>query len=381
MGDMKLTINGVEMDVEVAEEQTLAELLRGELGLTGTKIGCGDGQCGSCTVLLDSRPVRSCIFPARRAAGKTVLTIEGLADSWGRPGELHPLQTAFIEHGAVQCGFCTPGLLMVSAGLWHKLTTGALETVSDDDIVRALGRNSCRCTGYASVIRAIRSAVHYAQTGEHLEPLPIEVMPTLEVIGHSPPRPDVVGKVTGRALYTDDYRFPGMLMGATLRASVPHGVIRSIDTTRAEALPGVHAVLTHRDVPGRNLHGLVYTDWPVLCGDKIRYLGDAIAIVAADSEARARQALEAIEVVVDPLPVVGSAVQARELDAALVHEERPAGNLLEHIKVRHGDVEAGLADSDVIVEREYHTPIYEHMFMEPECSIGVPPGTTRSTTS
>jgi CO/xanthine dehydrogenase Mo-binding subunit/aerobic-type carbon monoxide dehydrogenase small subunit (CoxS/CutS family) len=382
---MKLTINGIEYDLQVTPDTKLADVLRNELGLTGTKIGCSDGQCGSCVVLVDGRAVRACIYPARRVEGKEVLTVEGLAGSWGSPDELHPLQKAFVEHGAVQCGFCTPGLLMAAAALWTRMVAAADTAPADDEsleleIKRALARNACRCTGYASILRSVRSAVHEYQTGQPLPPAEIETIEPLHVIGHSYPRPDAVDKVTGTAKFTDDYTFPGMLAGATLRAAYPHARILSIDTSKASALPGIHAVLTHRDVPGRNRHGLVYYDWPVLCDDKVRYQGDAVAVVAADTAEIAEAALKLIEVTYDPLPVVASAELAREPGAAIVHEEwgttesGEGTNLLEHIKVRHGDVEQGFAEAEVVVEREYRTPTYDHMFMEPECSIGVPAG-------
>ncbi len=370
---IKLTINGTEHELEVAPVTTLAEVLRHHLGLTGTKIGCSDGQCGSCTVLVDGKAVRACTYAARRADGKSVLTIEGLAASWGKPGELHPLQKAFIEHGAVQCGFCTPGLLMAAAGLWNKMVAAGTPP-TEDEIKKALARNACRCTGYASVLRAVRSAFHEYQTGQPLPPVETKTVEPMRVIGHSHPRPDAVAKVTGAAKFADDYTFPGMLYGATLRAAYPHARILSIDTGQAKALPGVRAVLTHADVPGCNRHGLVIPDWPVLCADKVRYLGDAVALVAAETAEIAQEALKLIQVHYEPLPVVAGAEQARQPDAPLVHEEWPTGNLLEHIKVRHGDVEQGLAGADVIVEGEYRTPAYDHMFLEPECSIGVPAG-------
>ncbi|MGD8819140.1 MAG: molybdopterin-dependent oxidoreductase [Anaerolineae bacterium] len=370
---MRFTVNGTQVDLEVASDAKLADVLRHELGLTGTKIGCGDGQCGSCVVLVDGRAVRSCIYPVRRVEGKHILTVEGLAASWGDPNELHPLQKAFVDHGAVQCGFCTPGLLMAAASLWNKMVDS--ESIpSDEEIKRALARNACRCTGYASILRAVQSAIHEARTGQPLPPVDIETIEPLKVIGHSYPRPDAIAKATGEAKFADDYVFAGMLYGATLRAAYPHARILSIETERAAALPGVHCVLTHKDVPGRNRHGLVFPDWPVLCDDKVRYLGDAVAIVAADTPEIAAQAVELIQVEYEPLPVVSSAEQAREPDAALVHETWEKGNLLEHIKVRLGDIEAGFAQADVIVEREYRTPTYDHMFMEPECSIGVPAG-------
>jgi aerobic-type carbon monoxide dehydrogenase small subunit (CoxS/CutS family) len=281
-GKIALTVNGVERELEIDPDTKLADVLRYELGLTGTKIGCSDGQCGSCVVLLDGRAVRSCVYPVRRAAGKEIVTVEGLAASWGEPTELHPLQRAFVEHGAVQCGFCTPGMLMAAAALWNKMAaSGAIPT--DDEIKRALGRNACRCTGYASILRSVRSAIHEFQTGDPLPRIAIETMEPLSVIGHSYPQPDAVDKVTGAARFTDDYAFPGLLHGATLRAEHPHARILSIDTSQAEGLDGVHAVLTHQDVPGRNRHGLVFYDWPVLCDDKVRYLGDAAALVAADT--------------------------------------------------------------------------------------------------
>ncbi len=372
---MKLTINGKLYDLlDVDPKRSLADVLRRELGLTGTKIGCGDGLCGSCTVLLDGRAVRSCVYPVGRAADKDILTIEGLAASWGDPEELHPLQQAFIEHGAVQCGFCTPGMLMAAAALWNRLMEREQAEATEKDLERALGRNACRCTGYASILRAINSALHKHRTGEPLPPVAIDTLEPLRVIGHSHPRPDVAAKVTGRAKFTADYTFPGMLHGATLRAAHPHARILAIETEAAKALPGVRAVLTAADVPGQNRHGLVYEDWPVLCADKVRYTGDAVAIVAAETPEQAAAALDAITVEYEPLPVVASAEQAREPDAPLVHESWTTGNLLEHIKVRHGDVAQGFAEADVIVEREYRTPAYDHLFMEPECSIGVPAG-------
>jgi CO/xanthine dehydrogenase Mo-binding subunit/aerobic-type carbon monoxide dehydrogenase small subunit (CoxS/CutS family) len=373
---MRITVNGIDYTVDVPPETNLATVLRDHLGLTGTKIGCGDGQCGACTVLLDNRPIRSCIFPIRRVVGKRITTIEGLAATWNGRNELHPIQRAFIDHGGVQCGFCTPGLIMAAASLWAKMVDPEeeLDPVTDSVIKNVFGRNVCRCTGYASIIRAMRSAVHEFETGEPLPPAAIEHIEPLQVVGHSPPQPDAVAKVTGAAKYADDYAFPGMLHGATLRAAQPHARMVSIKTGRAAALPGVHAVLTHRDVPGRNLHGLVTTDWPVLCGEKVRYLGDAVAIVAAATREAAERALDLIEVAYDPLPVVATAEAAREPDAALVHPEWEMGNLLEHIKVRHHDVQQGLTEADIVVSREYRTPSYEHMFMEPECSVAVPAG-------
>ncbi len=372
---ISLTVNREECFVEVSSQTKLAAVLRQDLGLTGSKIGCGEGRCGACVVLLDGRPVRACVYPASRVEGREIVTIEGLAATYGDPVELHPLQKAFVEHGAVQCGFCSPGQIMSAAGLWDKvLNDDGAEMPIEEEIKHALARNACRCTGYASILRAVRSAFHEQLTGEPLKPTEADRDSKFELVGHSFPRPDAADRVTGTAVFADDYIFPGMLFGATLRAGRPHACIVSIDTSRAEALPGVEAVLTHDDVPGLNRHGLIYQDWPVLCAEKVRYVGDAVAIVAAESAETAREAVDLIEVTYEDLPVVDSPDRAQESDAAIVHEQWETGNLLKQIKVRHGDVEKGFAEADVIVENEYRTPTCDHMFMEPECSIGVPDG-------
>ena len=365
MSHISITINGQLIEREAAESRTLAEFLRLDLGLTGTKIGCEEAECGICTVLVDGTPVDSCIYPLFKAQGAHVLTVEGLAD-----GEtLHPLQEAFLDHGAVQCGFCTPGLLMTAKALIE-----GNPDPSEHDIKVALKDTYCRCTGYQSVIEAIRAAAHKKRGAGDQPWQPPETVEPLKVVGHSVPRPEEVDKVTGRARYTDDYVFPGMLYGRTVRSGVPHARILSIDTSEARALPGVRAVLTHEDIPGENIHGLVHEDWPCLCFDKVRYAGDAVAIVAADTPEIAEQAIQLVEVEYEPLPVVGDPVFARSEGAPLVHDHWKTGNLLKHIKVRHGDIEQGFAEADVIVERTYHTPTTEHAFLEPECSIAVPAG-------
>ncbi|MEW5988162.1 MAG: molybdopterin cofactor-binding domain-containing protein [Chloroflexota bacterium] len=405
MAILKLIVNGFLREIEAPENRYLAEVLRYDLGLTGTKVGCNEAECGVCTVLGDGVPVDSCIYPAVKAAGKHILTIEGLAGQQvvsGRwqvaseqaassrghslgihsqeagdnpkskiqnPKSLHPLQAEFVRHGAVQCGFCIPGLLMTA-----KALLDANRNPSEHDIKVALKDTYCRCAGYPTIMRAIQSAAAILR-GE--QPWPV-VAPTseqpLHVIGQLVGRPEAIAKVTGAARYTDDYHFPGQLYGRTLRAAYPHARILDIDTHRAEALPGVHAVLTHRDVPGRLNHGLVYHDWPALARDKVRYLGDPVAVVAADSEEIAAHALDLIKVTYEPLEVVDNPQAALAADAPILHEAWKTGNLLKHIKVRHGDVDEGFAQADVIVERVYHTATTEHAFLEPECAIGVPAG-------
>ena len=255
---------------------------------------------------------------------------------------------------------------MTAKGLLDRIAEEGRE-LTEADIRTALKDSYCRCTGYQSVINAILQA-----SGQNIPPyLPVTRAPAAE-IGKPRPNPNALAKIKGTARFADDYHFPGMLYARTRRAHVPHARIRSIDTQAARELPGVHAVLTHEDVPGRNAHGIVSVDWPVLCGKKVRYVGDAVAIVAADSPEIAAAALELIEIDFDELPVVSNAIAALEPGAPQVHEERPDGNLLKHIKVRKGDIEDGFAAADVIVDQTYRTPTTEHLFLEPECSIGVP---------
>ena len=364
MSRLKMTVNGAAVDVDVPESRYLSEVLREDLRLTGTKIGCNEAECGICTVLVNGIPVVSCVFPAFKAQGATVETIESLSSD----GDLHVLQQAFLDHGAVQCGICTPGLIMTAKGLLDR-KSAAGEPVTEDDIRAALKDSYCRCTGYQSVINAILQA-----SGQDVPPYLPETQEPGLAIGKAQPNPNALAKITGEARFTDDYKFPGMLYARTKRAGVPHARVRSIETAAARELEGVHAVLTHEDIPGRNAHGVVSIDWPVLCGVKVRYVGDAVAIVAADSEEIAAAALELIQVDYEELPAVTDVLEAAKPDSPLVHEERPDGNLLKHIKVKKGDIDSGFADADVVIDQTYRTPTTEHLFLEPECSIGVPAG-------
>jgi xanthine dehydrogenase molybdenum-binding subunit len=364
MSTLRMTVNGKAVELDVPESRFLADVLRRDLQLTGTKIGCNEAECGICSVLVDGTPVVSCVYPAFKAQGASIETIENLSQD----GALHPLQQAFLDHGAVQCGICTPGLIMTSKALIDE-KQAAGEAVTEEHIEVALKDTYCRCTGYRSVMRAILQA-----SGQDVPADFPATRAANKSVGKAVPNPDARAKITGKARYTDDYRFPGTLHALTKRAGLAHARICSIETSAARALSGVHAVLTHEDVPGSNRHGLVINDWPVLCGDKIRYAGDAVAIVAADSEEIAAAALKLIEVHYEELPAVSDAITAARTDAPQVHDGRTDGNLLKHIKVNKGDIDAGLAAADVIVDQTYRTPATEHLFLEPECSIAVPAG-------
>jgi xanthine dehydrogenase molybdenum-binding subunit len=364
---ISLTVNGQPHTLTVTPTETLADTLRKRLKLTGTKIGCEEAECGVCTVLVNGEPTLSCVYPAARADGKDILTIEGLARSEDGNLILHPLQEAFVQHGAVQCGFCIPGQIMTSYALLKRNPDP-----SSEELRHALKDTLCRCAGYPTIENAILDAARVLRTGEPVHPPHIpDSVNARGVIGKSRIRPDAIEKVTGDAIYTDDLVFDDMLFAHVRRAGVPHAILKSLDISKAKALPGVVAVLTADDIPAERTHGLVVYDWPVLVGvgQRIRYVGDALALVAAETQEIAEQAAALIEAEFEPQTVVKDAVQSYQPDAPKLHE---SGNLLKHIKVRKGDMDAGFARADVILEHTFHTAITDHAFLEPECSIAVP---------
>ena len=373
---ISFTVNGRNIQLEPVPGETLADLLRKRLRLTGTKIGCNEAECGACTVLVDGEAVLACIYPAERAHGRQILTIEGLAETQEGGIRLHALQEAFVKYGAVQCGFCIPGQIMVAYALLQ-----CNPNPTQDEIRAALKDTLCRCGAYPSIENAIREAAHALRTGEPMPPASVqESAAEFKVVGRTQVRPDAADKVTGRARFTDDLAFEAMLYARVKRAGVPHAFLRRLNVEKARALPGVAAVLTADDLPGAKNHGLVVADWPILVGlgERVRYVGDALALVAAESQEIADEAVGLIEAEFEMLPVVSDPVQARRADAPRLHEK---GNLLKHIKVRKGDIAQGFAEADVILEHTFNTPLMDHAFLEPECSIAVPVKTDVTVTS
>lgn len=370
---IQLTVNGQEYRLAEKPGEMLSDLLRYRLHLTGTKVACSEAECGACTVILNGEPVLSCSFPAAKANGAVILTIEGLADIHHTPAvdgdqiPLHPLQEAFIEHGAVQCGFCIPGQIMTSYALLQRNPNP-----NDEEIKYALKDTLCRCAGYPSILNAIHAAANTLRTGQPIAPP--DIPPSTRAqnsVGTLHPRLDAVAKVTGKAIYTDDIMFENMLHARVKRAGIPSAILTHLDVSKARSLPGVAAVLTAEDIPGEHNHGLVVPDWPSMVGigERVRTVGDAVAIVAAESREIASQALDLIEAHYESLPVIADPVKAASPDADSIH---PKGNLLKHIKVRKGNMEQGFAEADIILEHTYHTPMHDHAFMEPECSIARP---------
>jgi selenium-dependent xanthine dehydrogenase len=366
-----LTVNCEKVKVSASPQTSLMDVIRDQLQLTGTKDGCATGHCGSCMVIKDDQPVRACIVPIKRAEGANIITIEGLS---GPNGRLHPVQRAYIEQGATQCGFCTPGFIMATIALLEKNPNPTL-----DEIYRGHKWNICRCTGYNAIIRAIQQAA-----GQQV-PLPPPVKRPLTAIGRPLPRPDAVEKVTGKGIFADDLYVEGMLFARALRSSYPHARLLKVDVSRARMFPGVAAVLTAQDIPGRKDCGVHEVDWPVLCYDKVRYVGDAIALVIAESEETLGQAIELIDVAYEPLPVVTGPKEAASPIAPILHEQiahhavGEHGNCLKHYHLENGDVNKGFAEADAIIEHDYRTQTVEHAFIEPEAGLAIPDPTGRIT--
>ncbi|HLG09393.1 MAG TPA: molybdopterin cofactor-binding domain-containing protein [Gaiellaceae bacterium] len=346
---IQATVNGTERTVDVAPDASLLTMLRDELGLTGTKNACEEGECGSCSVWLDGELVCSCLVPAVQVDGHEVRTVEALADG----EELHPLQDAFLAAGAVQCGFCTPGLLVAAADLLERNPHP-----DDFEIREALAGNFCRCTGYQKIV----DAVHLASGRAGL----LTAAPH-GAVGESARRVDGTPKVTGAFVYGSDLHADGMLRGVTLRSPHPSARIRSVDVAKAEAAHGVHAVLTADDVPGKPTFGLEYSDQPVLASHVVRYEGEPVAVVAAETLEQARHAAELIEVDYEPLPAVADMEDALRPDAPQVHE---FGNTLRHVHILHSDPDT--AKADVWVEGYYETPMQDQAALGPEGGLAIP---------
>ncbi|MBU0704705.1 MAG: molybdopterin-dependent oxidoreductase, partial [Chloroflexi bacterium] len=361
--NIRFSVNGQEIEAQVDPETSLLTFLREELGLTGAKDGCSEGTCGACTVIVDGEAKRACILKMKRVNGCNIETIEGLCQSPNLQS-LHPLQYAMVREGAIQCGFCTPGMVMAGKALLDKNPDP-----TEAEIKKALKPNLCRCTGYRPIVAAVREAARMLRDGVTEIPAGELYPADDQVVGRGVARVDGVDKVTGRTKYSADLYVEGMLHVKVLRAAHPHARLLRVDTSAAERAPGVAAVLTDQDVPGRNRFGVIRKDQPVFAEDKVRYLGEVVAAVYAESEAEAEAALPLIRVEYEPLPVIENPQQALAEGAVAIHAD---GNLTCHIPIRKGDVEKGFAEADVIVEGEYFTPTVEHGYLEPEAGLAVP---------
>ena len=360
---ININVNGTSYEIAVKPNSTLVDVLREQLRLTGTKKGCGLGDCGACTVLINGKAVNSCLVLAVEADGQNILTIEGLAQG----EELHPIQQAFVEKGAIQCGYCTPGMILRTKSLFDENPNP-----SEEEIKKALTGNLCRCTGYTKILDAIDTSKAYLK-GE--KPQSIEYQPQksatdLSVVGKRLPKIDAPDKATGRAIYTDDIVLPNMIYGKLLLSPLPHAKIKSVNIEKAKSLPGVKLILTGSDVTD-----LTYGTSPprydenVLAKDKVRYVGDVVAAVAAIDEATCYKAIKLIEVEYEELPAVFDPMEAMKDGAPRLFDDKYENNINTRVDHHFGDIEKGFAEADHIKEarfignRTYQNP------MEPHCAI------------
>ena len=349
-------VNGVPCSTE--EEKPLLRYLRDELRLTSVKDGCSEGACGTCTILVDGKAVKACILSTKRAAGKEIVTVEGLSEA-----EREAFVYAFGAVGAVQCGFCIPGMVIAGKALLDQNPNP-----TEAEIKKAIRGNVCRCTGYKKIIEGIALAGAILR-GE------ASVDPALEEgedygVGARAFRTDVRDKVLGRGEYCDDLYLDGMAHASAVRSQYPRARVLDIDASAALALPGVLAVLTADDVP-HNKVGHLQQDWDVMIakGDITRCVGDAICLVVAENETVLKQAKELVKVDYEPLEPVRTIQEARAADAPILH---PGGNLCQQRHVTRGDARAALAQSKYVVTQSYRTPFTEHAFLEPECAVAFP---------
>ncbi|MBQ9064415.1 MAG: selenium-dependent xanthine dehydrogenase [Blautia sp.] len=355
-GKFQFTVNGQLCGTD--EKKPLLRFLRDDLQLYSVKDGCSEGACGTCTVIVDGRAVRSCVMTTEKAVGKSIITVEGLSDS-----DKEAFVYAFGVKGAVQCGFCTPGMVMAGKALLMKNPDP-----SEDEIKAAIRGNLCRCTGYKKIIEAITLTAAILRGEETIDP-DREKGDSFGV-GDAAFRVDVRKKVLGYGKYPDDIVMDDMLHLSAVRTKYPRARVVSIDASKALALPGVAGVLTAEDVPNNKV-GHIQQDWDVIIpvGGITRCVGDAVCLVAAETPEILEEAKKLIEVEYEVLTPVRSIEEAMAEDAPKVHS---GGNLCQSRHVTRGDAAKALAESAHKVTKHFSTPFTEHAFLEPECAVAFP---------
>lgn len=343
-----------EVDVQVdSDHPHLLSALRDELHITSAKDGCSpSGQCGCCTVMIDGKAQISCQYPIAKAAGKSITTLEGLEQQ-----ERDTYANAFAACGGLQCGFCIPGIVMRAKSQIDK--KGA--SLTRQDMSRHLGAHLCRCTGYVKILDAIETVA---------QGITVEVAP-FGGIGARNAKYEANQLTLGDRGYIDDMNLPNMLHAALHLTSHTRASVVSIDSTKALAQPGVIAVFTKKDVPGENLVGIIYKDWPVFIGegDTTSYGGDVLAVVVANSRRQARAAAELIEVSYLPMtPVVDPVIALEDKEIAV---SGTSTNVLSHSTYQRGDTSTALEQSAFVISETFNTQRIEHAFLEPESTVAV----------
>ena len=352
------TVNGTDVTVDAPPIRRLTEVLRDDLGLTGTKVGCDAGDCGACTVRLDGEAVCACLVAVGQVEGREVATVEGLA----RDGELAPVQAAFIRHGGAQCGICTPGMLMAADAL-----LSARLGPSESDVLDALGGVLCRCTGYRKIIEAVTSIDRVT---------PMSAPAAGEAVGARIGRVDGVDQVTGRSAFGADRAPSDVLHLRAVRSPHAHArfTIGDLASLRA-AHPGLERVLVAADVPGQNRYGIYATgkDQPAIADGYVRYRGEAVAALVGDAATVAAIRDDELPITWEPLEPLVDPDVAAAADAPQLHDES-AGNILTAGRVARGDVGVGLTGAAVTSTGTFRTSHVEHAYIEPEAGYAVREG-------
>lgn len=368
-----LHINGLDRTLLIDPNDTLAKVLREQLLLTGCKVSCGIGQCGACTVIVDGKAVRSCVLKMSRVPDYAVIeTIEGIGDI----NNLHPLQVAWMGHGCAQCGFCSPGFIMSAKVLLEENPSPTREEVRHWFQVH---RNLCRCTGYKPLVDAVMDAAKVMRGEMKKEDLIFKPVGN-DILGTSYVRPSAAAKVTGKWDYGADMALqmpPNTARLALVQADVHHANLKGIDYAEAEKMPGVYKVITHKDVKGKNrISGLITFannkgdgwDRPILCDEKIFQYGDAVAIVAADTEEHAKSAAAKVKLDLELLPAYMSAMEAIAPDAIEIHPGTP--NIYYETNCIKGDETAPIMkQAPYVAEIDAYSSRQPHLHLEPDCGL------------
>jgi aldehyde oxidoreductase len=357
MKKVAFKINGRARQFVIEKDLVLIDLLRKDLHLTGVKQSCDrKGQCGACTVIVNGKAVRSCLTKVANLDGAEVITIEGL----GTPKNPHLIQEAFVLAGAIQCGFCTPGMIMAAKALLDKNRNPSV-----DDIKKALHRNLCRCVGYKKIIEAVQLAGRFLRA----ETTPDQVRPDPKqgLIGVSHPRPSAMIKACGVAEFTADIHVSGAAELAAVHSPHAHALIKSIDTSAAEKMPGVIGVMTAKDILGTNRLKYFVPDRPILCDTKVRYIGDPVAAILAETREQAVAAAQTVNVDYELLPIMMTPEEALAEGALQIDPDRP--NLCFTQPQIRGDAEEALAKSAAVVEADFSTQTNHQAPLEPEACV------------
>ena len=351
----ELKVNGKEY--RVSEDKNLLRYLRDDLKLTSVKDGCSQGACGTCTILVDGKKVKACVQKVSKFDGKEIITVEGLSKR-----EKDVYEHCFAEAGAVQCGFCIPGMVISAKSL---LDINLNPTIKD--VKEAIKGNICRCTGYKKIEEAILMAADFFRENKEI-PAP----PTILHMNERAKRADAAEKVNGTGIFVDDIYIEGMLHAKGVRSKYPRALINKIDISKAKSHPNCVEILLKKDVPCNKI-GHISHDWDVMMGegDITRYVGDVLALVATDDKGKLDEIVNLVEVDYTELEPMTSPEDSLRGDAPLLHEN---GNIYSRAILQRGDATEALKNSKYVVTRKYKTPWQEHAFLEPEACLAVPEG-------